>query len=142
MKRKKTEHFSETWFFKWILNNQAVVAFFILLLIGLTVLIFTKISPIFSPVIQFMTIIMLPLVISMLLYYLIKPLVLLVERTGLNRTMSILVIYAILGLLLVWGISTAIFICFDVGWNFCEHSSKGDSSYHFGTFHSLLPFKR
>ena len=28
MKRKKTEHFSETWFFKWILNNQAVVAFF------------------------------------------------------------------------------------------------------------------
>ena len=37
MKRKKTEHFSETWFFKWILNNQAVVAFFILLLIGLTV---------------------------------------------------------------------------------------------------------
>lgn len=63
MKRKKTEHFSETWFFKWILNNQAVVAFFILLLIGLTVLIFTKISPIFSPVIQFMTIIMLPLVI-------------------------------------------------------------------------------
>ena len=108
MKRKKTEHFSETWFFKWILNNQAVVAFFILLLIGLTVLIFTKISPIFSPVIQFMTIIMLPLVISMLLYYLIKPLVLLVERTGLNRTISILVIYAILGLLLVWGISTAI----------------------------------
>ena len=49
MKRKKTEHFSETWFFKWILNNQAVVAFFILLLIGLTVLIFTKISPIFYP---------------------------------------------------------------------------------------------
>ena len=108
MKRKKTENFSETWFFKWILNNQAVVAFFILLLIGLTVLIFTKISPIFSPVIQFMTSIMLPLVISMLLYYLIKPLVLLVERTGLSRTMSILVIYAILGLLLVWGISTAI----------------------------------
>ncbi|MFR3189721.1 MAG: hypothetical protein ACLTNP_07025 [Streptococcus salivarius] len=48
--------------FKWILNNQAVVAL-ILLLIGLTVLIFTKISLFFSPVIQFMTIIMLPLVI-------------------------------------------------------------------------------
>ena len=44
----------------------------------------------------------------MLLYYLIKPLVLLVEKTGLNRTMSILLIYAILALLLVWGISTAI----------------------------------
>ena len=84
MKRKKTENFSETWFFKWILNNQAVVAFFILLLIGLTVLIFTKISPIFSPVIQFMTIIMLPLVISMLLYYLIKPLVLLSRKNGIE----------------------------------------------------------
>ena len=108
MKRKKTENFSETWFFKWVLNNQAVVAFLILLLIGLTVLIFTKISPIFSPVIDFLTIIMLPLVISTLLYYLIKPLVLLVEKTGLSRTMSILVIYAILALLLVLGISTAI----------------------------------
>ena len=108
MSCKKTERFSETWFFKWILNNQAVVSFLILLLIGLTVLIFTKISPIFSPVIQFLTIIMLPLVISMLLYYLIKPLVLLVEKIGLDRTMAILVIYAILALLLVWGISTAI----------------------------------
>ncbi|MDU5556530.1 AI-2E family transporter, partial [Streptococcus sp.] len=108
MKRKKTENFSETWFFKWVLNNQAVVAFLILLLIGLTVLIFTKISPIFSPVIDFLTIIMLPLVISTLLYYLIKPLVLLVEKTGLSRTISILVIYAILALLLVLGISTAI----------------------------------
>ena len=49
MKRKKTEHFSRNMVFKWILNNQAVVAFFILLLIGLTVLIFTKISPIFHP---------------------------------------------------------------------------------------------
>lgn len=102
MSCKKTERFSETWFFKWILNNQAVVSFLILLLIGLTVLIFTKISPIFSPVIQFLTIIMLPLVISMLLYYLIKPLVLLVEKIGLDRTMAILVIYAILALLLVW----------------------------------------
>ena len=62
MSRKKTEKFSETWFFMWILNNQVVMAFLILLLIGLTVLIFTKISPIFSPVIQFLTIIMLPLV--------------------------------------------------------------------------------
>ena len=103
MSCKKTERFSETWFFKWILNNQAEVL--ILLLIGLTVLIFTKISQIFSPVIQFLTIIMLPLVISMLLYYLIKPLVLLVEKIGLDRTMAILVIYAILALLLVWGIS-------------------------------------
>ena len=39
MKRKKTENFSETWIFKWVLSNQAVVAFLILLLIGLTVLI-------------------------------------------------------------------------------------------------------
>ena len=33
MKRKKTENFSETWFFKWVLNNQAVVAFLILLFV-------------------------------------------------------------------------------------------------------------
>lgn len=108
MKRKQAERFSETWFFKWILNNKAVISFVILLIIGLAILIFTKISPIFQPVLQFLTIIMLPLVISMLLYYLIKPIVALVEKTGLNRTLSILVVFAFLALLLVWGIASAI----------------------------------
>ena len=130
MSCKKTERFSETWFFKWILNNQAVVSFLILLLIGLTVLIFTKISPIFSPVIQFLTIIMLPLVISMLLYYLIKPLVLLVEKIGLDRTMAILVIYAILALLLVCDFSARMV-------NYAENFSTSALSW-IGTFASTV----
>lgn len=48
MSCKKTERFSETWFFKWILNNQAVVSFLILLLIGLTVLILPKLVQFFT----------------------------------------------------------------------------------------------
>lgn len=53
MSCKKTEKFSETWFFKWILNNQAVVSFLILLLIGLTVLILPKLVQFFHQLFNF-----------------------------------------------------------------------------------------
>ncbi|MGT2906390.1 AI-2E family transporter [Streptococcus dentiloxodontae] len=108
MKRQQDQKISNTWFYKWILNNQAVIVVLISLLVFLTILVFTKIMPIFEPVVQFIYIIMLPLVISMLLYYLIKPLVLGLEKLGLKRVAAISVVYGILALLLVWGISSLI----------------------------------
>ena len=75
MKQHSDKRFSDTWFFKWILNNQAVTAVLITLLVGLTGLVLVKLSPLFAPVLDFVSIIMLPLVISALLYYLLKPLV-------------------------------------------------------------------
>lgn len=64
---------TDSLFYKWILNNQAVMALVITLLVFLTIFVFTKISFLFTPVISFFAVIMLPLVISTILYYLTKP---------------------------------------------------------------------
>ncbi|MGC4388030.1 AI-2E family transporter, partial [Streptococcus suis] len=45
MKQHSDKRFSDTWFFKWILNNQAVTAVLITLLVGLTGLVLVKLSP-------------------------------------------------------------------------------------------------
>lgn len=102
MKQHSDKRFSDTWFFKWILNNQAVTAVLITLLVGLTGLVLVKLSPLFAPVLDFVSIIMLPLVISALLYYLLKPLVDCLEKKGVGRTLAIFLVFAGIAALLVW----------------------------------------
>ncbi|MFP9226572.1 AI-2E family transporter [Streptococcus equi subsp. zooepidemicus] len=92
-------------FYKWFLNNQAVMVLLITLLVFLTIFVFTKISFLFTPIVSFLTIIMLPLVISTILYYLIKPLVDMVEKLGPNRTASIFIVFGLVILLFFWAIS-------------------------------------
>ncbi|HEL0246114.1 TPA: AI-2E family transporter [Streptococcus equi subsp. zooepidemicus] len=92
-------------FYKWFLNNQAVMVLLITLLVFLTIFVFTKISFLFTPIVSFLTIIMLPMVISTILYYLIKPLVDMVEKLGPNRTASIFIVFGLVILLFFWAIS-------------------------------------
>lgn len=49
MLQKQKDSFSESWFYKWILNNQAVIGLMITFLIFLTLYLFTKISSLFTP---------------------------------------------------------------------------------------------
>ncbi|MFU1594493.1 AI-2E family transporter [Streptococcus dysgalactiae] len=96
---------TDSLFYKWILNNQAVMALVITLLVFLTIFVFTKISFLFTPVISFFAVIMLPLVISTILYYLTKPLVDLINHLGPSRTTSIFIVFGLIILLFVWAIS-------------------------------------
>ncbi|MBM7642659.1 AI-2E family transporter [Streptococcus loxodontisalivarius] len=106
MKESKDKKWTDSWFYRWFLNNQAVVVLLITLLVFLVIFLFSKISSIFTPLISFATILMLPLVISTILYYLTKPLVSFVEkRTGLSRTSSIFLVFALIVLLIIWGLS-------------------------------------
>ncbi len=105
MLQKQKDSFSESWFYKWILNNQAVIGLMITFLIFLTLYLFTKISSLFTPLLSFLTVLMLPLVISTLLYYLTKPSVDRIEKFGLSRTNSIFVVFTVIVLLLVWAFS-------------------------------------
>lgn len=103
MESQKNKRFSDSLFYKWFLNNQAVIAILITLLVFLTVFLFTKISFVFAPVVSFLTVIMLPIVISALLYYLIKPLVdFLEKRVGLSRVSAIFTVFTIIVILLIW----------------------------------------
>ncbi|MCI7678167.1 MAG: AI-2E family transporter [Streptococcus orisratti] len=108
MESQKKKTFSDSWFYKWFLDNQAVVAVLITFLVFLTVYLLTKVSFIFTPVLSFLGIIMLPLVISALLYYLIKPLVDFLERRGLGRVSAIFVVFTVIVILLIWAIASII----------------------------------
>ena len=108
MNYHQEKKFTDSWFFKWFLNNQAVVAVLITFLVFLTLYLFTKISFLFMPILSFIAIITLPLVISALLYYLIKPLVAIIEKRGVSRTTSIFIIFAIIVALLIWAVASFI----------------------------------
>lgn len=108
MESQKKKTFSDSWFYKWFLDNQAVVAVLITFLVFLTVYLLTKVSFIFTPILSFLGIIMLPLVISALLYYLIKPLVDFLERRGLGRVSAIFVVFTVIVILLIWAIASII----------------------------------
>lgn len=108
MESQKKKAFSDSWFYKWFLDNQAVVAVLITFLVFLTVYLLTKVSFIFTPILSFLGIIMLPLVISALLYYLIKPLVDFLERRGLGRVSAIFVVFTVIVILLIWAIASII----------------------------------
>ncbi|MGI0248255.1 hypothetical protein ACRE0A_10720, partial [Streptococcus pneumoniae] len=65
---QKEKHFSLSWFFKWFLDNKAITVFLVTLLLGLNLFILSKISFLFSPVLDFLAVVMLPVILSGLLY--------------------------------------------------------------------------
>ncbi|MGX7205143.1 AI-2E family transporter [Enterococcus pingfangensis] len=93
-----------SWFWRWFLNSQVVVALIIVLLLLLITLVFTKVSYLFEPVGQFFAIVGLPVVIAGILYYLMNPVINFLERKGMNRTFAIILLFIIVVALLIWGI--------------------------------------
>lgn len=97
------KQFVKSWFSKWILHNQAVTVLLISLLLFLNVFVFTKISSVFLPLVYLGASVMLPLVMSTILYYLLEPIVTWFERKGIQRVGAIALVFTLvlLGLLLV-----------------------------------------
>ena len=105
---QKEKHFNLSWFFKWFLDNKAVTVFLVTLLLGLNIFILSKISFLFIPVIDFLSVVMLPVILSGLLFYLLNPLVDLMEKYKINRVLAISIIFVIIAFLLIIGLSVAI----------------------------------
>lgn len=95
----------KTFFTTWFLNNQAVPGLLIMLLVFLNFLVLTKISFLFTPIISFLGIVMLPLGLSGLFYYLLKPIVDFLERKGLSRLAAISVVFSLVVAILIWSIA-------------------------------------
>ncbi|MDT2828097.1 MAG: AI-2E family transporter [Enterococcus viikkiensis] len=93
-----------SWFWKWFLNSQVVVALIIVLLLLLITLVFTKVSYLFEPIGQFFAIVGLPVVIAGILYYLMNPVVNFLERNGIKRSIGIVLLFIVVVALIVWGI--------------------------------------
>lgn len=83
-------------FKRFFLNNKFVLFLLVMLLIGVNVLVFTKISYIFTPLQVLLKTILLPLILSGVLYYLLNPLVDYLERKKVKRVYSIIVLYLII----------------------------------------------
>ncbi|RSJ43765.1 AI-2 transport protein TqsA [Streptococcus gordonii] len=104
----KEKEFSMSWFFRWFLDNKAITVFLVCLLIGLNLLVLSKISFIFTPIIEFISVIMLPVILAGLLYYLLNPLVDMMEKRRINRLVAITIVFVLITVLLIWGLAVVI----------------------------------
>ncbi|MGO3610243.1 MAG: AI-2E family transporter [Enterococcus sp.] len=93
-----------SWFWKWFLNSQVVMALIIVLLLLLITLVFTKVSYLFEPIGQFFAIVGLPVVIAGILYYLMNPVVNFLESKGIKRSIGIILLFIVVVALIAWGI--------------------------------------
>lgn len=93
-------------FKRFFLNNKFVVTLLILLLVGINILVFSKIPFIFKPISVLLHTVAAPLLLSGVAYYLLNPLVDLMEkRSRMKRVYAIIVLY-----LLIAGIITLILV--------------------------------
>ena len=58
----KEKQFSLSWFFRWFLDNKAITVFLVTLLLGLNLLVLSKITFIFIPIFEFAGAVMLPVI--------------------------------------------------------------------------------
>lgn len=83
-------------FKRFILNNKFVIFLLVLLLVGLNVMVFTKVSFIFTPIAVLLKTIVLPVILAGIVYYLLNPIVDLLERRGVKRIYSILLLFIVI----------------------------------------------
>ncbi|WP_340024509.1 AI-2E family transporter [Paenibacillus sp. FSL K6-1096] len=84
-------------FKKFFLNNKFVVWLLIVLLIGLTILVFSKIPFIFKPLSVLLHTVAAPLLLSGIAYYLLNPLVdRLEKRSRVKRAYGIVILYLVI----------------------------------------------
>lgn len=102
------KRFDLSWFFKWFLDKKSVVVLLVSLLVFLNLFVLTKISFLFEPVLSFLAVILLPVVISGLLYYLLNPIVLWLEKYGMSKIGAITTVFFWVILLLILGLASVI----------------------------------
>lgn len=84
-------------FKKFFLNNKFVVGLLIALLVGLTILVFSKIPFVFKPLSVLLHTVAAPLLLSGIAYYLLNPLVdRLEKRSRVKRAYGIVILYLII----------------------------------------------
>lgn len=106
---RETPEKNKSWFYKWFLNNQLTVILINIFLVFLIIFLFSKISFVFQPVGQILGIIMPPVILALVLYYLINPLINVLEnKLHVNRIISIAFVFIIILALLIWGVMSLI----------------------------------
>ncbi|QDY46493.1 AI-2E family transporter [Planococcus glaciei] len=97
-----------TWFGRWVLDNKLVAVLMISLLVLLNFYLLSKITFIFWPIQGFFSVMGLPLIMSAILYYLLNPLIDWMETKKIPRVSGILLVFAFLLGLIIWGVAILI----------------------------------
>ncbi|USK57828.1 AI-2E family transporter (plasmid) [Cytobacillus solani] len=90
---------SRSWterFKKFFLNNKFVVFLLILLLIGINILVYTKVSFIFTPIAVLIKTVLLPIILASVVFYLLNPIVDFLEQRKVKRIYSIILLFLII----------------------------------------------
>lgn len=103
------KHGLRTIFEKWFLDNRFSVVLLNILLFFLIIFVFNKIAFVLNPAWVFFNAILPPLLLAVIQYYLMNPLVDLLERKfRVSRILTIVVLFVIVIMLLIWIITTLI----------------------------------
>lgn len=99
----------KTWFTNWFLNNKFTVVLLNILLLFVIIALFGKVNYFFRPLGQILGIILPPLVVAGILYYLIDPLIDWLEaKFNIPRVWSISIVFILIFGLLIWTVVTLI----------------------------------
>ncbi|MFP3321814.1 AI-2E family transporter [Planococcus sp. SIMBA_160] len=85
--------FFATNYIRFLGGRNSLFTLLMLILIGLVVFIFREVSFIFNPLNVFMKTVVLPVVLALILYYLLRPVLRLLERFKIPRIWGILIIF-------------------------------------------------
>lgn len=97
----------QNFFQKWFLNNRFSIILLNLLLFFVTIFVFNSVSFVLNPVWAFFDAIFPPLLLATIQYYLMNPIVDFLERKAkFPRTLTIITLFVMIVLLLVWAINS------------------------------------
>ncbi|CQR25569.1 permease [Streptococcus varani] len=106
--QERRHKFFNSWFYNWFINNQAVAFLLVILLVLVNLFLFTKVGYVVKPIVSFLGVVLLPMILTGLLYYLLNPIVNWLERLKVSRTIAISIVFVFIVFLLVWGLAVAI----------------------------------
>ncbi|WP_313235820.1 AI-2E family transporter [Sporosarcina ureae] len=93
-----------TWFRNWFLDNKVVSILLISLVILLNLLVFSKVMHMFHFVKEFLSVVALPIIMAGILFYLINPLIDMMERKKIKRVWGIALVFMVISGLVAWGV--------------------------------------
>ncbi|MEK3977537.1 AI-2E family transporter [Psychrobacillus sp. FSL K6-2836] len=95
MEPEKPSFFS-TRYIKFLGGRNTVFSLILLLMIGLVIMIYDEISFIFVPLTVFLGNVILPIILAVIMYYLLRPILRLLEKVKIKRVWGILIIFLVL----------------------------------------------
>lgn len=91
-----------------ILNSQTVTNLLIFLLVLIIIFMITKLSYLLAPVWEFLSFVAFPIIGAGIFYYLLAPIVAWLEQKGLQKRYGILLIFLVITIVFIIGISTLV----------------------------------